>query len=100
MNHIIGIDIDGRGSMAVTPSMLRVDAGDTVQWCCPSGPFTIMLKEGTPFIKGMDAFSCQGTPSSPLTVAQNVKGTYHYAVAVYDGSRLYMDAGCPMLLAN
>jgi plastocyanin len=99
MNHTIQIDVDPRGSMTYTPSMLRVAAGDTVQWCSPSGPFAIILKDTSPFTEGMDAYSCAGTPSGPLTVA-DAKGQFHYAVAVFDGTRIHMDAGCPMILAN
>jgi hypothetical protein len=99
MNHTIQIDVDARGNMTYTPSMLRMEAGDTVQWICPLGPFAIMLKDTSPFKEGMDAYACAGTPSSPMCVA-DAKGQFHYAVAVYDGSRVHMDAGCPMLLAN
>jgi plastocyanin len=99
MNHTIQIEVDTRGSMTYTPSMLRVAAGDTVQWCSPSGPFAIMLKDTSPFTEGMDAYSCAGTPSEPLTVA-NVKGQFHYAVAVFDGSRVHLEAGCPVLVVN
>ena len=97
--HTIQIDVDACGNMTYTPSMLRVAPGDTVQWICPLGPFAIMLKEASPFTKGMDAFACAGTRSNPLTV-DNIKGQFHYAVAVYDGTRVHIDAGCPMILAN
>jgi len=100
MEHIIRIDVDDCGNMTYTPSMLRVAAGDTVQWRCPLGPFAIMFKETSPFKEGMDAFARDaGTLSSPRYVA-DTKGQFHYAVAVYDGSRVHMDAGCPMILAN
>ena len=98
-NYTIQIDVDDRDNMTYIPSMLRVTEGDTVQWCCPSGAFAVMFKDGSPFTKGMDTFSCQGTPSNPMTVA-NVKGQFHYAVAVFDERRVHLDAGCPMILAN
>ena len=99
MNHTIQIHVDARGSMTYAPSMLRVKAGDTVQWCSPSGPFAIILKDASPFIDGMDAYSCAGRPSEPLTVA-DVKGQFHYAVAVFDGVRIHLEAGCPVLVVN
>ena len=97
--HTIRIDVEDCGHMTYTPSMLRVEAGDTVQWICPLGPFAVMLKEKTPFKEGMGAHACGGTLSNPMCVA-DIKGEFHYAVAVYDGSRVHMDAGCPMILAN
>jgi plastocyanin len=101
MDHTIQIEVfDGRGSMTYTPSMLRVAPDDTVTWCCPSGHFAIMFKDGSPFTEGMDAFSSRETPSSPKRVAKGIKGQFHYAVAIFDGSRIFMDAGCPMILVN
>jgi plastocyanin len=97
--HTIQIDVDDHNNMTYTPSMLRVAAGDTVQWVCRLGPFAVMLKDKSPFNEGMDTHACGGTLSEPMWVA-DVKGEFHYAVAVYDGSRVHMDAGCPMILAN
>jgi plastocyanin len=99
MNHTVQIEVDPRGSMTYTPSMLRVAANDTVQWLCPSGSFAVMFKETSPFKEGMDAFSCKGEASRPLIV-DHVKGQFHYAVAVFDGSRVHIEAGCPVLVAN
>jgi plastocyanin len=99
MNCTIQIDVDAKGNMTYTPSMLRVEPGDTVQWICSSGPFTVMFKDASPFQKGMEAFAHGGTLSNALTVA-NVKGHFHYAVAVFHASRVHMDAGCPVLLVN
>jgi plastocyanin len=97
--YIIEIHVDEDGNMTYKPSMQRVTADDTVQWVCPEASFTVMFKEKSPFREGMDTHSCAGKLSDPLTV-DRVKGQFHYAVAVFNGSRVFMDAGCPVLLAN
>ena len=99
MNHLIRIEFDTQGNFTYTPSLLRVAATDPVQWHCLTAPFTIMFKNTTRFVDGMEAYAPPSVPSSPLIVA-NVKGQYHYAVAVFDGARVLLDAGCPGLVAN
>jgi hypothetical protein len=99
VNHMIRIEFDPKGNFTYVPSLLRVEATDTVQWRCLTAPFTIMFKNTTPFVEGMEAYAQAGVPSTPLTVA-DVKGHFHYAVAVFDGTRVLLDAGCPGLVAN
>lgn len=101
MQHIIRIDVDRAGNFTYYPALQRVTAttGDTVQWICPNGPFAILFRTRSPFVEGMEAHANAGIPSDPLTVA-NVKGQYHYATAVYNGDRVFMDSDCAGLLAN
>jgi plastocyanin len=97
--YTIKIKVNSKGNMTYDPSMLRVAAGDTVQWRCPKGSFAVMFKEKSPFTHGMDTRASAGKLSPPLTV-DKVKGHYHYAVAIFNGTDVFMDAGCPVLLAN
>jgi hypothetical protein len=99
MQHIIRIEVDTTGNFTYLPALQRVQFGDTVSWVCPLHPFAILFRTRSPFVEGMEASANAGIPSNPLTVA-NVKGQYHYAIAVYNGSRVFMDSDCAGLLAN
>src|SRR5580704_4798555 len=95
----IKIEVDDQGNFTYYPSMLRVSAGDTIQWECPQHPFAILFKSTTPFLEGMDAHGQAGQLSEPRTVA-DVKGHFSYAVAVFAFGQVRLDCSCPGLLAN
>jgi plastocyanin len=87
------------GNFVYSPALIRVSAGDTITWTC-NHPFALTFKEGTP----VDEVQLTGTGSGPYstgarTVA-DVKGQYHYAVAVWDGSQVHLDASCAVASVN
>ena len=99
-NHVIDISVNNlTGDFYYSPSTVRVpDPGlDTVQWQC-SVPFALMFREGTP-IDHMEIYG-GGGPTPMFTVVGSAKGHYHYAVAVFDGTRVFIDSGCPDIIVN
>jgi len=84
------------GNFVFEPSLLRVRANDVITWKC-THPFALTFKEGTP-VDDMELFGDSGS-SGPHTVL-NVKGNFHYAVAVWTGSRIFMDASCASISVN
>jgi len=90
------------GNFIYTPALLRVEAGDQVTWTCSSA-FVLVFKEGTPLDQvQLVGCACQGTSgfSTGIHTVQQVRGQFHYAVAVWDGQRVLMDAACAGLSVN
>lgn len=108
-NHQINIHVDvdsyGNANFCYSPALLRVypGDGDTVSWTCSQGPFAVVFREGTP----CDQMSAQGNDSrfqawtsEPLATRADARGAFHYCVAVSFGGAVYIDASCPVLVAN
>lgn len=108
-NHQIHIHVDvdsyGNANFCYSPALLRVypNDGDTVTWTCSQGPFAVIFRDGSP----CDQMSTQGNGSEsrtwgsePLTTRGDARGTFHYCVAVSFGGAVYIDASCPVLVAN
>jgi len=110
-NHQIEIGIstpDQKGNVDffIVPSLKRVYREDTITWTCTSGPFAVLFHDRTPCDQ-MDARSGSSPntastwTSNTLTVRDDTAGGhYHYSVAVFNGSYVYLDAGCPDLIVN
>jgi hypothetical protein len=109
INYIVNIAVDppgvipsggSVGNFVYTPALLRVLPGDTIQWTCDH-PFVLSFKGSTP----VDQVECVGLPDG-LTWAtdqypvSHVRGQYHYAVALWDGVRLFLDADCGGVSVN
>lgn len=81
------------GNFVYSPALVRVSPGDTITWTC-NHHFALTFKEGTP----VDEVELTGTGSGPYSTGprtvRDVKGQFHYAVAVWDGSRVHLDAAC------
>lgn len=107
-NHQIDIHIDvdsyGNANFCYSPALMRVypSDGDTVNWTCSQGPFAVVFREGTP----CDRMSAHGTErddawaSRPLATRPDARGAFHYCVAVSFRGAVYIDASCPVLVAN
>ena len=106
-NHTITIAVDSSGNFTYTPAALHVATGDGICWQCASN-FVIMFKEGSP-IGNMMAQGQGQSVSSTYTYAfvtsmgsvnSAASGHYHYSVAVWDGTYVWIDAGCPVIIAD
>ena len=88
------------GNFVYTPALLRVEPGDTITWISKHH-FTLSFREGSP-IEEMEIFGHQSGGdfrAGPFTVLTE-KGQFHYTVAVWNGSAIFMDAGCPRISVN
>ncbi len=109
VNYTVTIEVDppelwpgapppgaSRGNFVYKPGLLRVSAGDTIEWKC-SMPFALTFKEGTPVDQvELDGGGCT-TGAHPVG---EVKGQFHYAVAVWDGTCVHIDASCAVVSVN
>jgi hypothetical protein len=88
------------GNFAYSLSLVNVNANDQITWTCDY-PFAVSFKEGTP-IDQMEVFgSPQGKRFSTHSYkVRAVRGHFHYAVAVWNGSRVFIDASCPHVRVN
>jgi plastocyanin len=91
------------GNFSYSAATLHVQSGDTVTWQCQN-PFSVMFKEDTPIgqvtLHGEMVSGQYVTPANLGEVRADASGHYHYGVAVYDGSAVQLDIGCPDLVAN
>ena len=97
--HFINIDVDPiTGSFTYTPSSLRAAPSDTIVWQSPKA-IALMFLDGTP-IAHMEVFAYASMPTPAFTVISGAEGHFHYAVAAWDGIRVYIDSGCPDIIVN
>ena len=125
----IHVDVDsyGNANFSYSPALQRVypSDGDTVSWTCSQGPFAVVFREGTPCddmsAQGIDTgvqtsahgndsglhagaqrhdSGLQAWASKPLTTRADARGAFHYCVAVSVDGAVYIDASCPVLVAN
>jgi plastocyanin len=88
------------GNFVYSPALLRVQAGDSITWTCEK-PFSLAFKEGTP-IEQMEIFGTHSGgnfTAGPYTVLP-ARGQFHYVVAVWSGSQIFVDAACPRISVN
>ena len=88
------------GNFVYAPALLRVERDDTVTWTCAS-PFAVSFKERTP-IDHVEVFGheTRGGFSAGPFIIHGERGRYHYAVAVWNGTRVFIDAACPQISVN
>ncbi len=105
-DYLVIIAVDTYGNFSISPSALHVNptTNDRVGFQCTS-PFVVQFQEGTPLanmiMQGMPGNSPPYIYSTPLiNVNDEAQGNYHYAVAVFDGTYVRIDAGCPVVVAN
>ena len=96
--HAVTITVDYEGNFSYEKGVLRVKAGDSVCWICPSGNFAVSF-ERSPF-EDVHISGEQGARSAALTVEDVPYGSYHYAVAVALGPRIWINAGCPEIIVR
>jgi hypothetical protein len=106
------------------PSVQRVYRGDVIQWRSTQGPFVITFHQGTPIARAnatgatpgltIDAHgkpdgSGQSFTTDKFVIPAGTIGHFHYAVAIFVQretatgglvSGVYIDAGCPEIIAN
>lgn len=108
MDHPITISIDVNGNLTVSPSALHVASGtDNVYYQCEY-TFAIEFNDDTPLDnmsmqaqRGLTTGSNSYPYSTPLIpIDSDARGHYHYAVAIWDGTNLWMDSGCPDIICN
>ena len=88
-DHTVTLTVDANGNFTYSPTLLRVEHGDTVQFDY-AGHFEIMFKERTP---GDKLFLWQD--DSLLTIREDAEyAVYHYAAAVKRGNRVFLDSAC------
>jgi len=92
------------GNFVYEPALLRVERDDTITWHCAS-PFTVSFKERTP-IDNVEVFgdatrdaTTKGYSAGPFRI-HGERGRYHYAVAVWNGTRVFVDSACPQISVN
>jgi hypothetical protein len=87
-----------RGNFRYSHALLRVKLNDTITWTFNGGSsnFALEFKEGSPIgqilVNG-------ATGGGPFTVSVP-KGNFHYSVAVWDGTNVHIDSGCPRISVN
>ncbi len=84
------------GNFVYFPSLLRCSPGDTIEWKS-SHPFALTFIDQTPTDE-VELFGDVGT-TGPHTITAT-SGQFHYAVAVFKGGRVFMDASCPHISVN
>jgi len=99
MNFLIDISVDPHGNFHYSQALLHVRMGDNVSWKCTSGFFSLQFSGGSP-MNGMETFAPPSANSPLMTVTTSASGMFKYAVAVFDGTRVHLDAACPVLVAN
>jgi hypothetical protein len=106
-NHTItisvSIDTHGNADFTVSPSAKRIYDDDHVTWISTDGPFAIQFQDGTPFSDlDMRASTEDSINFATEThkVRDNVRGHFHYSVAVCKDGQVYLDSACPELIAN
>jgi hypothetical protein len=90
----IKIEVDSQGNFTYSPSHLRVQREDTVNFVCPTGPFEVVFRDQSP---GDKLFISSNDPNPSLEISEHAPyRIYHYAAAVYNpsASRVFIDAGC------
>jgi plastocyanin len=88
------------GNFVYQPALLHVSAGDTVTWSC-NAPFSLSFRGSSPIgqLEVVGSAAGAGYSAGPFTV-QAVQGSFHYTIAVWNGSRIFMDADCPRISVN
>ena len=114
MDHLITISLDANGDFTHSPSAVHALSGENVYWGSIY-PFTIQFQDESPLVapvsssvtissetgltaEGLGTALPCGTPPAP--VDDEAKGNYHYAVALWDGYKVRIDAGCPVIICN
>jgi hypothetical protein len=93
------------GNFVYMPALLRCNGNDIVTWECRS-PFTLVFKDGTPVEEVEIVGGPQDTPTGvtyvagPYTIDTEASGIYHYATAVFQNGRVFLDATCASLSVN
>jgi plastocyanin len=96
--HSIRIEVNGSGDFTYTPALLHVNAGDSINWAYDGADFIVEFKEDSPIDQMTITAALQKSVRTfDVTV---LKGNFHYAVAVWDGSRIFIDSGCPRISVN
>ncbi|SPE43598.1 hypothetical protein SBA3_990004 [Candidatus Sulfopaludibacter sp. SbA3] len=88
------------GNIVYRPALLRVQAGDMVRWTCQH-PFVVVFKDQTPFeAVEINSQLISGVSETGSYTIQNVKGQFHYAVAIWNGTNVFADVACPRISVN
>src|SRR5437867_4024080 len=97
--HLVTIEVDQWGNFSYGKGALRVRAGESVCWRCPSGNFAVSF-ERSPFEEDVHIHGVQEVPTAAYMVKEVPYGSYHYAVAVAVGAKVWINAGCPEIIVR
>ena len=101
-HYDVTISVDQNGNFTYSPTDLRAVPNDTVSFKTdpPGQLFEVMFKHRTP---GNRTHIRQDTPEDQVTgvglpkghlKCGNDLGQYKYGAAIYDGTHVFVDAGC------
>jgi hypothetical protein len=99
-DHTIKIAVDASGNFTYTPTHLRAKKNETINFDTDptGGNFEVMFKDRTPGDRIHINKNTQKNkgPAGNMGHLQctNDAGVYQYAAAVYDGTNVFIDAGC------
>jgi len=90
------------GDISYKPAVLHGRRRDAIRWTCESGPFAIQFAGQTP-LASADGRSDPGR--GEWVVEKEVRedaspGGYRYVCAVYADGRVFIDAGCPVIIID
>ncbi len=92
-DYKVKITVDDKGNFTYDPSFIRVTYEDRITFTLTNSShqhFEVIFKERTP---GDKLYLWEGDRT--LKIEQDAPyGLYHYAAAVFTGSRVFMDSGC------
>lgn len=99
---VISVSVIDDGDFHYKPSVKKLKAGESVTWTCDQGPFAVSFKERTPFgrtnLHSTKAKDGKSWAINSVLPKNPERGHFHYAVAIYAGEKVYLDAGCPEVI--
>jgi hypothetical protein len=101
----VRVTVDPRsGDITYHPAVLHGRQVDAIRWTCESGPFAIQFAERTPFASADDR-SDPERGERGWVIEKKVRGDaspggYRYVCAVCAEGRVFVDAGCPVIIID
>ncbi len=92
------------GDITYRPAVLHGRRVDVVRWTCESGSFAIQFAGLTPF-ESADDRSGGDKVAREWVIEKQVRdnaspGVYRYVFAVCADGRVFVDAGCPVIIID
>src|SRR5215468_5284423 len=79
------------------PAVYHAKANSSITWIA-NGNWAAQFYNGTPLKEGTSLSASKGVELK--TTVTDVKGVYHFAVAVEIGGEVFLDAGCPTIIID
>ena len=100
MQNISIVIDENTGAIQYQKKFVHVKRGETIDWTCNQGPFSIQFIGQSPFDSANFQFK-QGRTQPSQTVRLNAQADlYRYALAVYTSEKVYLDAECPAIIID